>query len=108
MSKKAYSYEVTKIELVDDSSDGVQKDSSRPLNPVNNSIPVANILKGVEKSYAMDKLLLMLKYEQCYSPIDKKRMEIIEGTQSKSAVGLDGKPVPSSMTSITGAKYLNG
>lgn len=32
-------------------------------------------------------------------------MEVVEGTQSP-AVGLDGKPVPSSNTSISGANLL--
>jgi len=52
--KKAYSYEATKIELLAGTLVGVQ--DSNPST--NNSITVANLLKGVEKSYGNGEKLL--------------------------------------------------
>ena len=52
--KKAYSYEATKIELLARTLVGVQ--DSNPST--NNSITVANLLKGVEKSYGNGEKLL--------------------------------------------------
>lgn len=58
--------------------------------------------------YRVKSTVKKLKEGDRYYTYELQEMEIIEGTQNESAVGLDGKPVPSSMTSITGAKLLNG
>lgn len=50
-----YTYEVTKIELIEDYTTDA---SSSPLNRSTNSITGANLLKGVEKSYDKGKFLL--------------------------------------------------
>ena len=52
--KKAYTYEATKIELLAGTLVGIQ--DSNPST--NNSITVANLLKGVEKSYGNGEKLL--------------------------------------------------
>ncbi len=54
---KPYSYEVTKIELLNDSM-GNTEGTAQQLNRSNNSISAANLLQGVEKSYEKGKYLL--------------------------------------------------
>ena len=75
---KAYAYEVTKIELVDDSSDGATKGSSGPLNPVNNSISATKLLKRVEKSYDPGKKLLSESKKPSFSILSRPVEEIVE------------------------------
>lgn len=80
---KAYSYEVTKIELIDDSSDGAKKGSSRPLNPVNNSIVATKLLKGVEKSYDSGKKLLEVGKKPLFSKLERPVEEIVNDGKQK-------------------------
>lgn len=55
----AHTYEVTQIELLKAPSDGANTDSGEPLAMTsNNSISVAKLLNGVEKSYDPGKKLL--------------------------------------------------
>ena len=51
---KAYSYEATKIELLD----GLSEEAVTSSRNSNNSIPTTKLLKGVEKSYEKGKYLL--------------------------------------------------
>ena len=45
------SYEITKIELIEDCTTPSETDSSNQMNRSINSISVAELLKDVEKSY---------------------------------------------------------
>ena len=52
------SYEITKIELIEDRTTPSETDSSNQMNRSTNSISVAKLLKDVEKSYDKGKKLL--------------------------------------------------
>ena len=59
-ANKPYAYEITEIELTDNPL--LVQRSNRPLGQVDNSIPLAKILKGVEKSCDFGKKLLDAEY----------------------------------------------
>jgi hypothetical protein len=51
---KAHSYEVVKIELLDEPNSPERNQDSQTVSP----IPVAKLLKGIEKTYEKEKYLL--------------------------------------------------
>lgn len=74
----AHSYEITQIELLEVPSDGVVSNSGEPLAMTSsNSISVAKLLNGVEKSYDSGKKLLEESEKSVSDVADKQKIQAI-------------------------------